>query len=336
MFGGGAPQVQEADFFLGLHVGRSGYVDVTGTISRQITVAGLLRHLQAQGIALGHLVINLGAAEGLCLPGSHWDPANCLLEEERQTQALSGRTGTPLSRGIFVDGDTSANLVSNLASYKAQGVETVSEYVFPHNITVFLERREVLPSTELDLLKIDVDGFEYSLMETILTAGYRPKVLHIEPLMILPPFVDTVGPPSNIGLGSMLTSLGATVHLAERHGYVLLMVDIHHATFLRRDLERATRWSNRTTRLDAEALWHFGHLCHPLRRHLWCEDFYLATLGIDSDAWSDPSLSLQSRQSTVAAFWRNRLRTGRSCPFGCPTHRDLAFLYLNGLDGSNQ
>merc|ERR1711971_1389466 len=105
------------------------------------------------------------------------------------------------------------------------------------------------------------------------------------------------------------------------------MVDAHHATFLRGDLESALRWSNRTAKLDVESQWRFGHLCHPLRRHLWCETFYLATLGIDGDAWSDPALSLADRKAVFSAFWRNRLRTERVCPFGCPTSADLAFLY---------
>merc|ERR1712151_20336 len=101
-------------------------------------------------LALARFLVNLGADTGLCETGAHWDPANCLLNDDHQFG------------GLFVDGGTS-NLTTNLLPHRVQGIEAVNEYVFPSNVTVFLDNHGVPYNREIDLLKIDVDGAEYAL-----------------------------------------------------------------------------------------------------------------------------------------------------------------------------
>lgn len=218
-----------------------------------------------------------------------------------------------------MEGDPSRQLKSNLAS-KSKTVDAVYEYVFPHNITLFLEMRGLPHTSEIDVIKIDVDGYEYFLMESILNAGYRPKLLHVEPIMFLPPFVDIVGHAQPVGnnFGNVMLSIGALARLARNHGYLPLLVDMDHVMFIREDLDKAFVGSDWLRSTDLDAHWLLGHACNPMTRFAHCADFWLATLGIDSGALSDPSVPIHERRNLVSTFWRNQLGTRRNCYYVCP------------------
>lgn len=79
-----------------------------------------------------------------------------------------------------------------------------------------------LGHTSIDLLKLDIEGAEHAVLESVLRAGIRPKVICFE--------VDQpVGP----------LRLLRTIRLVRGHGYDLVTIDGWNFTFVRRGLEVA-------------------------------------------------------------------------------------------------
>lgn len=320
--GGNASARSFRDAFLGPGFGDAPYQDITGTYTLHATMLTVLRRLESAGVPLAHFVINLGAAEGLCMPGAHWDPANCLLATDQVSPPRPGTAGggRPFA-GLFVDAD-GAGLAEHLRPFAAQGVEAVSERLFAWNVTTFLESRGVPHSAEIDLLKIDVDGPDYAVLEAVLGAGYRPKLIHIEPDLVLPPFVDHVGADPgghSGGHGAFIASLGAFARLARQHGYAPLLVDPSHAAFVRADLEAALLPRRRLKRpRSLEELWRLGYVCNPMARYMFCHDFWVASHGVDSRALADPGLPHRARELLAQHFFRARQQTERNPLWGCP------------------
>ena len=70
-------------------------------------------------------------------------------------------------------------LEENLAPFRASGVAIMKEYAHPVTMPARL-RAAGMTVENLDVLKVDVDGFDLALARSILEAGFRPKVVLME------------------------------------------------------------------------------------------------------------------------------------------------------------
>lgn len=157
--------------------------DALGLPSPHLSLADILLRMDAAGIQLSRLVINLGANDGSCRDdgsGMH-DPANCLV--------LSGAWG-----GVLVEGN--AEHVHTLRQQHASrdDVAIVSALLDPSNPmsvpSALRGATDVLGLLEdVDLLKIDLDYCDDLLLVQALAMPLRPKVLHVEAQLVFPPDV---------------------------------------------------------------------------------------------------------------------------------------------------
>ncbi len=88
--------------------------------------------------------------------------------------------------GLAVEGENNSELGANLPSNKI--VKLTGTCVRPENIGGILKNANCPQSP--DFLKIDVDGYDASILNSILQLGYRPKVLQIEVNPEFPPPIE--------------------------------------------------------------------------------------------------------------------------------------------------
>jgi hypothetical protein len=85
--------------------------------------------------------------------------------------------------GLAVEGAENPALRSNLPSDKI--IKRTGTFVTPHNVGALLE--EARCPQEADFFKIDIDGYDGVILDTVLSLGYRPKVLQMEVNPEIPP-----------------------------------------------------------------------------------------------------------------------------------------------------
>ena len=85
--------------------------------------------------------------------------------------------------GLAVEGENNTKLEANLPSDKI--VKLTGTYVIPENIVGILKNANCPQSP--DFLKIDVDGYDASILNSILELGYRAKVFQVEVNPEFPP-----------------------------------------------------------------------------------------------------------------------------------------------------
>lgn len=107
-------------------------------------------------------VVNLGALDGLTD-----DPTYPLFKRGACGAAFEGDE-------LILDA-----LEENLAPFRATGVAIMKEYAHPVTMPARL-RAAGMTVDNLDVLKVDVDGFDLALARSILEAGFRPKVVLME------------------------------------------------------------------------------------------------------------------------------------------------------------
>lgn len=107
-------------------------------------------------------VVNLGALDGLTD-----DPTYPLFKRGACGAAFEGDE-------LILDA-----LEDNLAPFRATGVAIMKEYAHPVTMPARL-RAAGMTADNLDVLKVDVDGFDLALARSILEAGFRPKVVLME------------------------------------------------------------------------------------------------------------------------------------------------------------
>jgi hypothetical protein len=88
--------------------------------------------------------------------------------------------------GLAVEGENNTELEANLPSNKI--VKLTGTYVIPENIGGILQNANCPQNP--DFLKIDVDGYDASILNSILEVGYRPKVLQVEVNPEFPPPIE--------------------------------------------------------------------------------------------------------------------------------------------------
>jgi hypothetical protein len=201
-------------------------------------------------------------------------PARAVLEIMRSGTSMSfyavaigGAHGTPQCDPLWIDGKERANLYINgqappeihgikwrglildprertsSTSWVGDHVSTIGEKAEPPTIGQLLLTAQA--PFDLDLLKIDMDSYDYDVMEAILRAGFRPKVITAEIAMVaFPPPIhihiqytktyEWVGQGARHRDQQMLAgaSLSAYSDLLRPLGYTLLCVDFYNVVFV--------------------------------------------------------------------------------------------------------
>ena len=105
-----------------------------------------------------------------------------------QKGALDGLTDDPTyplfergACGAAFEGDPLIldALEENLAPFRSHGVAIMKEYAHPATLPARLRAAGLTPAN-LDVLKVDVDGFDLALARSVMEAGFRPKVVLME------------------------------------------------------------------------------------------------------------------------------------------------------------
>ncbi len=141
---------------------------------------------------------------------------------------LENNTGALLLqgwRGLWVEGDNAkaARARANLAAYVASGRLRVDNvFVSRENVDALLQKS--VPSAELDLLSIDVDGNDYHLWQTVHSISPRVVVMEYNaswfpPMSLAVAYQERFEWKDDTYFGA---SLKALERLAERKGYHLV------------------------------------------------------------------------------------------------------------------
>lgn len=179
--------------------------------------------------------------------------------------------------GVVFEGDTTMwdKLTQNLGQYPQ--VKVAKEFVFPHNISLRLVELgvSVTGPAALDVLKIDIDGFDLQLAQAVLAHGFRPRSILMEINSdVPPPFTFEVLYHPNwtveFSAGFYGASLGAVAEVLEPFGYSLIFVEFenaeHNVIFVRDD--QLKLFPNRQSDMCSAyyaAIKKYGciHVCNP-------------------------------------------------------------------------
>lgn len=277
--------------------------DVTGHFVHHLSVPSLLNHLAAHGTALSKFVVNLGAADGGCRHGPHFDPANCLVQQEQYA-------------GLMVEGNPSESTIVDRFSARSDIVVHRGQ-ITPESLLHILDAATIPESP--DLLKIDLDNGDVDFMEASLSR-IRPKLIHFEFSGIFPPpiiyrenFTNVRLPGTAIyqqrALGAARSrsglfpggSLSAFIASARHFGYGLVHVESINAVLVRMDLPGSKDLLSKHTVRDA---WLSGWFCSPLRSALWFSHIreYNKDYLLDFRLWANPKFSGQALLTLVSAY----------------------------------
>ena len=105
-------------------------------------------------------------------------------------------------RGLMMDG-----------GYRKPSINLQQEMVNVSNVVGLFRKYGFAPETELDLLSVDTDCYDYWLTETILSAGYRPRAIANEvnaALTLAPPAKISVPPPDDPRAGGRSRCFGSS------------------------------------------------------------------------------------------------------------------------------
>lgn len=109
-------------------------------------------------------------------------------QQQQHKGALDGYTDDPTyplfkrgACGAAFEGDEAILelLEENLAPFRRHGVAIMKEYAHPSTMPARLKAAGITVEN-LDVLKVDVDGFDLALARSVLEAGFRPKVVLME------------------------------------------------------------------------------------------------------------------------------------------------------------
>jgi hypothetical protein len=175
-------------------------------------------------------VVNIGASDGVTS-----DPCYPLFS-----------AGWP---GLAIEGSDNQDLALNLP--QPDIIKMTGQFCTPMNIAGLLASAET--PRQFSVLKVDIDGYDGPVLQSILRAGYRPAILHLEvnqdvPFPIefsvtySPDYVPVYTTPD--GTAASVTgfhgmSFAYAVKLARHYGYHVISSSMFHlvdAIFLRDDL----------------------------------------------------------------------------------------------------
>lgn len=168
----------------------------------------------------GGFVVDIGASDGLthsCTSGFLRDAAWSGLAIDSYAPAFS------LLAFIFTEYDD---------------VQLALSRVTPLNIGPLLAGHDV--PKNIDLLNLDIDSYDLSVMSAVLEADYRPKVMSMEIAETVPPPIyysaDFPSEGQRPGDGLMGCSLSASLEVVRPYGYRLESLQFNNAIFVREDV----------------------------------------------------------------------------------------------------
>lgn len=269
--------------------------------------------------------INIGASDAACrqpvwcipLQCEQEDPANCLFQQGYA--------------GIAFEGNTHFRpQLEELSSRIGPAFELHNEYMHPSAVVDSIKKyAQRHPHVQLDLLKVDIDNCDCCFVERILATGLRPRLVHVEiSILIPPPFVfrpvdynaefphgrsplDEMSGGARLGHMSRFCSLSAYTEILEPFGYRLVQVAMFDALFASQEtIKKLGRHAPLSARDPAspdkkvDTLWHWlqGHLCHPayyLNDAIMIHEY---TFLYDYRRWSDPAIPWLHRLKLLQAY----------------------------------
>lgn len=186
------------------------------------------------------------------------------------SDGLSMSCSYPLFRhgwaGAAVEMDPTkfATLASVLEGFP--DVSLIRGKVTPDNVSLILRLLEVPPAFEF--LNVDIDSYDYFVVEAILESHFRPRVISMEINEQLPPplHFTVLYSPDHVyqGDGFFGCSLAAATTLLEKFGYGLFELSFNNAIFV--DLSAV---SPGTITVSATEAYRFGYLNQPDRKQLF-------------------------------------------------------------------
>ncbi|CAF2490276.1 unnamed protein product [Rotaria sp. Silwood2] len=181
-------------------------------------------------------LVNIGAASA---DGGQYDPTYPLL------------TDTNLSfSALLIDSNKNPSLFN--AYPNRNNVRIIHDFVWPETIVENLFEKYNI-SKNFTILKLDVDSYECSVLESILHAGYRPQLIHTEfnpifppPIIFIPIYNSTTKiywtPPLWSNIGPFYgCSLSALSKLLKSFDYILVDVDFWDVIYIQRQIAQSTQ-----------------------------------------------------------------------------------------------
>lgn len=139
-----------------------------------VTSKGLLETLAKNpAIKLNHYAVNFGAGDGFSAvpmsPGAHdWnghaDPTWTLFKDQHFA-------------GVAVEGNAALLPVLN-QNLPATNITKMASWITPYTVLELLKVGNA--PIDMDYFKNDIDSYDCTIVATVLRAGYRPKVIHME------------------------------------------------------------------------------------------------------------------------------------------------------------
>ena len=143
-------------------------------------------------------------------------------------------------RGLAVEFDPEK--FSKLAyAYEEFDVVLTRCKVTPSNVASVLRAAEV-PS-DFDFLNLDIDSYDLAVIEGVLSAGFRPKLISMEINEKIPPplYFTVLFADDHVWKGDHFYGCSAVAadQTVSRYGYLLQSIQANNAVFIKRDLAAA-------------------------------------------------------------------------------------------------
>ncbi|CAF0847897.1 unnamed protein product [Adineta steineri] len=152
---------------------------------------------------------------------------------------------TPLFSALLIDPSTNP---SHFNAYpNRSNIHIIHDYIWSETIVENILQKYNI-SKYFTLLKVDIDSYECSLLQSILQSGYQPQIIHTEfnpifapPVIFIPIYNSTTKhdwkPPLWSNSGSFYgCSLSALSKLLLSFNYILVELDFWDVIYIKRDI----------------------------------------------------------------------------------------------------
>ncbi|CAF0950938.1 unnamed protein product [Adineta ricciae] len=206
-------------------------------------------------------LINIGAASNY---GGRYDPTYPVLTSTNSTFGA-----------LLIDPNPNPSLFSGYPN--RTNIRITHDYVWTETIIPNIFERYNI-SKQFTILKVDIDSYECSVLESILQAGYRPQLIHTEFNPVFPPpviFKPIYNPkvkndwkPELWASNSPFygCSLTALSQLLLSFDYILVEVDFWDVIYIERELVRSLGIQIPVNDQAAYEYGFLGHSCFPYCR----------------------------------------------------------------------
>jgi len=180
-------------------------------------------------------LVNIGAAS---IGGGQFDPTYPLLT------AINSSFGA-----LLIDPNTNPSLFN---AYPIRtNIHIIHDFIWTESIIQNIFEKYNI-SKDFTILKVDIDSYECSLLESILHANYRPQLIHTEfnpifppPVIFMPIYNSTTKNDWKPSLWSSIgpfygCSLSALSKVLKSFDYILVEVDFWDVIYIQRQLAQST------------------------------------------------------------------------------------------------